>query len=318
MQTIRHPFSVVLAASLSLVLAAFSPTVLRATDFYVDNRAGDDRFDGSSPLTSQAGAGPFRSIARALRAVSKGDRISVANTGVPYRESLTVQGGRQSGLELLGNGAILDGLAAVPPRAWKPAGGGLFRLATQRMSYQLLYLDGRPASRVAVSPGDLRLPALQPLQWCLFERYIYFRPEPGKLPDEYDLAHTGLPVGITLYETRQILIRDLIVQGFQLDGVNAHDIVFDATFQRVTFRGNARSGISVGGASQVRVEDCISGSNGAAQLRTEAWSHVRVIGGQLIEDTAPAVVQDGGQLQIEAGPAADQQASQRLEVRPAG
>ena len=59
-------------------------------------------------------------------------------------------------------------------------------------------------------------------------------------------------MGITLYEVRNVVIRDLIVQGFQLDGINAHDGVFDALLKKVTCRGNARSGICVGGASRVR------------------------------------------------------------------
>jgi hypothetical protein len=116
-----------------------------------------------------------------------------------------------------------------------------------------------------------------------------------------------LPVGITLYEVRHVVIRDLIVQGFQLDGINAHDGVFGASFIGVTCRGNARSGISVGGASRVRVEGCVVGNNGAAQVRTEGYSHTRVINSHLLDNTAPPVVREGGTVHVVEGAGAEDQ-----------
>jgi len=283
-----------------------------ATDFYVDNRSGDDRFDGSEPVTKGGGIGPFRTIARALRAVSKGDRIVLANTGEPYCESVTLQGGSHSGLErrnfeLVGNGATLEGAAPVPEKAWESVGRGLWRFAPRLKSYQLLFLDGKPADRVPVEPEALQVPDLQPLQWCLFDRKIYFRPEEGKLPQQYALSYSVLTVGITLYDVRQVTVRDLIIQGFQLDGVNAHDNVFWAALNGLTCRGNARSGISVGGASQVRIEQCTIGNNGAAQLRTEGYSHTRLVDCRLLENTAPAIVREGGQIDEKTGEPAERE-----------
>ena len=285
----------------------------RATDFFVDNRAGDDRFDGSEPSTTGGGIGPFRTIERALRAVSKGDRIILAKTDRAYRESITLQGGSKSGLErrdfeIVGNGAILEGAAPVPPEAWESMGQGLWRFAPRLKSYQLLFLDGKPADRVPVPPDALQAPSLQPLQWCLFERRIYFRPEEGKIPQQYELSYSVLTVGITLYEVRNVTIRDLIVQGFQLDGINAHDSVFGATLIGLTCRGNARSGISVGGASRVRIEKCTVGNNGAAQLRTEGYSHTQLVDCRLLENTAPAIIREGGQIDNGADQPAEREA----------
>jgi hypothetical protein len=283
---------------LGLLLAADAV----ANDYYVDNRGGDDRFNGKESSTRGGGIGPFRTIARALRAVSKGDRIVLANTGEPYRESITLQGASHSGLdyrdfELQGNGAILEGAAPIPPDAWQPVGQGVWRFSPRRKSHQLLFLDGRPAERVAVNPGDLAVPALKPLEWCLFDRNIYFRPEDGKAPHEYALSQADLPVGITLHDVRRVTIRDLIVQGFQLDGINAHDNVFGATLVGLTCRGNARSGISIGGASRVRIEQCTLGNNGDAQLRTEGHCLVQLADSQLLDNTAPAIVNEGGRIE---------------------
>ena len=81
-----------------------------ARDIYVNNVAGDDRHPGTMERASGLGHGPCRTIARALRAAERGDQIVLANTGVPYRESITLEGGRHSGypsrpFAIRGNGA---------------------------------------------------------------------------------------------------------------------------------------------------------------------------------------------------------------------
>ncbi len=108
------------------------------------------------------------------------------------------------------------------------------------------------------------------------------------------------------------MIGDLTVQGFQLDGINAADGAFDVLLSGVTCRGNGRSGLSVGGSSRVVVKDSVLGDNGSAQVRTEGYSHTTVENTQLLPNTAPAVMQQGGELTIDGKPAAteDAQAAQ--------
>lgn len=302
---------------LAIWLAAAASSSAR--DIYVDNVAGNDLFNGAAAQAS-GNTGPCRTIARALRSANKGDRIILANTGEPYRESITLQAGVHSGsidqpFQIVGNGAILEGAAPMPRRGWEHVDDNIFRFSPPRKSYQMLFLSGVPAEHVRATPSDYQLPELKPLQWCLFERHIYFRAEPGKLPQDYDVSYSALPVGITMYEVRQVVIRDLIVQGFQLDGINAHDGVFGASFIGVTCRGNARSGISVGGASRVRLDGCVVGNNGAAQLRTEGYSHTRVINSHLLDNTAPPVVRKGGTVHVEEDAGAGNQQTS-LPPRP--
>jgi len=285
-----------------LALAANSS----ARDVYVDNVAGNDMVDGSSERTA------CRTIARALRSAQRGDRIVLANTGQPYRESITLQGGRHSGapdrpFEIVGNGAILEGAGAVPQRGWEHAHGNVFRCSPPLKSYQLLFLDGKPAARVETQRSDRQLPDLKPREWCLFERQIYFCVDDGRLPQHYDLSYSALPVGITLYEVRNVIVRDLVVQGFQLDGINAHDGVFAATLNGVTCRGNARSGISVGGASRIRIEGCLVGNNGTAQVRTEGHSHTHIADSNLLDNTAPPLVREGGKVYMDGEEKAENQ-----------
>lgn len=277
-------------------------------DLYVDNVGGNDALDASAPQSLGSGVGPCRTIARALRTADKGDRIILAASGEPYRESITLQAGRHSGLpgqpfEVVGNGAILEGAFDVPREAWEHVRGNVFRFSPARKAFQLIFLDGKPAARVAVAPGTVNMPELQPLQWCLFERQVYFCTEAERLPWHYNLSCCGHTVGITLYEVRHVVISDVVVQGFQLDGINSHDGATDVTLARVTCRGNGRSGISIGGASRVRIEASLIGNNGAAQLRTEGQSHTLVVDSDLLDNTAPPLVRAGGEVRFEQTPA---------------
>jgi hypothetical protein len=271
-----------------------------ASDIFVDNVAGDDRRDGSSPTSVGLRGGPCRTIARALQLASGADRVIIAKTDQPYRESITLQAGKHSGtmqkpFELIGNGATLDGSQPIPITGWEHVRGEIFRFRPARMSHQVLYLGQRPALRRPVERSE-GLPTLEPLEWCLYERHIYFRTEPKKLPADYDLSCTHMTMGITLYEVRHLIIRDIVIQGFQFDGLNAHDSVFFCTLQDLTCRGNGRSGISIGGSSRIQAVDCLVGDNGVAQIRTEGRCKAKLIDCELLDKTAPGLVKEGGEV----------------------
>ena len=285
-------------------LAAWPPTSVVARDIFVDNVAGDDRRDGSSTDVSGTSGGPCHSIRRALQLVQPGDRIVFVKTDQPYRESFTIQAGKLSGtvqkpFEVVGNGAILDGTKPIPRSGWEYVRENIYRYRPPRTSFQMLFLGTRPATRKPTARGE-GLPALEPLEWCLYDRHIYFRSEAGKLPIDYDLSYAHLTVGITLYEAHHVVIRDLVIQGFQLDGVNAHDSVFDGTLHSLTCRGNGRSGISIGGACRITVEECLVGDNGAAQVRVEGNCKAQLVRCELLENTAPGLVKEGGEVFIAA------------------
>ena len=58
---------------------------------------------------------------------------------------------------------------------------------------------------------------------------IYFCVEQTKLPGDYRLSYARQQTGITLFHVDYVLITDLIVQGFQLDGIN----LFNSATERV-------------------------------------------------------------------------------------
>src|SRR5262245_37529184 len=222
-----------------------------ARDIYVNNVGGDDRRGGALPVSQGEAGGPCQTIAKALRIARPGDHIIIANTGHPYRGCISVQGGRHSGtgnfpLVIEGNGATLDGRVSLADAQWEYIASNVFRTRPALMSYQQLFLGDAVAKRRFMENSVF--PRLEPLEWCLTDGWIYFRVEEGKLPQSYDLSCCGMTVGITLYDVTDVIVRDLVVRGYQLDGVNCHDTVRRSDLVGLTCTDNGRSGISIGGA----------------------------------------------------------------------
>jgi len=270
-----------------------------ARDIYVDNLVGDDRRQGLSATPVGETGGPCRSISKALRIAQPGDRIVVAKTGQPYRESITVQGPRHSGderypLVIVGNGATLDGTMLLDDAVWEYVGSNTFRTRPPHMSYQQLFLDDQ--SVVRNQPPAGQAPRLDPRQWCLHEGWIYFRVDRGLLPAAYKLSCCREQVGITLYNVHDVVIEDLQVRGFWLDGVNCHDNVRRSDLLRVTATDNGRSGFSVGGSCRVRIDTRTAAGNGAAQVRIEGYSIVEMLDNTLDAASASAIIREGGRI----------------------
>ncbi len=291
-------------SSLIVVICLAWTSAAGARDIFVSNLRGDDRFSGHQLNVSHDLGGPTRSIGRALRLATQGDRIVVENTGEPYRESLSLVGSRNSGYSfqpfvIEGSGAVLDGSAPVPAEAWENYRGPVFRFSPPHVGHQQLFLNGRPLPRVYVETWADRPPALEPLEWSLYDGFIYFCVEPLKLPEDYPLFHAHLQTGITLFHVARATIQDLTIQGFQVDGVNAHNSAQEVVLRRVTCRGNGRSGVAAGGASLVDLADSLIGNNGAAQLLTLPWSKTHIRNTQLLGNTAPGWVDLGGEVMLE-------------------
>jgi hypothetical protein len=288
---------------LGLSLVAISLTVASealATDLFVDNIAGDDRNNGQGAATVSRGNGPARTIGKALRLAQAGDRIFInPNGGKPYRECITLQGRPHSGfgdiiLEIVGNGAVLDGSLSLAGADWEVLGEDLYALQPPKMAFQQLFLNDQAAVRVKTDGTNI--PELQPRQWCLLKGKIVYRTDPGRRPESYSPSCGGHPVAITLYDVHDVVIRDLKIRGYQLDGVNAHDNVTRCDLVGIDSSFNGRSGFSIGGASRVQLAGCTAAGNGVAQVRTEGYSRTHIAGGNFDEATAPALVQEGGKV----------------------
>ncbi len=270
-----------------------------AVDLYVNNANGDDRNTARRPDPGD-GAGPVRSISRALAIARAGDRIILARTDRPYQETLSLCTARHCGsalapFEIDGGGAVLEGTTPLAPAAWEPAGGDLFRCRPKLLSFQRIFLDGQPAQH----ERGTRAHALAPLAWTKENGWFYFRVEPGKLPHDYRLAASAQRVGITLYHVHDVVIRNLVIQGFQLDGVNAHDSARRIVLQNVVCRWNGRSGLAVGGASLVEASACKFEENGTTQVLSAGLSQTYLEQCGLAPAQAQSIVRTKGRVFVD-------------------
>jgi len=283
---------------------------VHARDWYVDNVMGDDRWDGSRQPGMPESRGPVRRIQTALRRATPGDRIVLVKNDEPYRECISLVGNRHSGTVfqpfiIEGNNAILDGSQPTGEFDWQSLGGDLYRLPLSESATQLLFLDGIPALR-APTLGPLRQEKdLPPRAWRLETGALVFRAERNRLPTDYKPSIARHPTGITLYKVNDVILRDVIVQGYQIDGIQAHDA---GTYQPVviagcTARGNGRSGIAVVGASAVAIDGCLVGDNGESQLFVSGPADSSVTNSRLLDNTGPmARVIGGGVIKIDGLP----------------
>ena len=94
---------------LALVACLFAGTASAAT-WHVDNRNGKDTNDGLAADRA------FNTIARAVKAAEVSDTLSLAKTGVPYRETIRLIGGGGTPAKpfsIEGNGAVISGLRSI-------------------------------------------------------------------------------------------------------------------------------------------------------------------------------------------------------------
>jgi len=278
-----------------------------ARQLYVNNVAGNDQADGTAPESTING-GPVRTIGRALQLARPGDFLVIANTGIAYRESLSLSTADHCGtavrpFTIQGNGAVLDGTQPIAVNAWEPVRGELYRFRPPHGGqHELFFADGKPVPEVPVDVSSGKLPKLAADQWCSHSGYIYFQMLPGKIPHDYKdmnaLYYAALPVGITLYNVHDVRIVDLTIQGFRRDGVNAHDGVRNARIGGLILRGNGRAGLAVGGSSQVEADGCLAGNNGTAQVIVEGYSTLSLKQCELLRNPAPTIERLGGRARL--------------------
>jgi hypothetical protein len=232
----------------------------RGETLYVDSRLGDDRNDGLTASDEGGGNGPLRTLRRALEIAQQGDEVRLTNNGAPYYGGVTLFGDRHSGrpggaFTITGNGAVLSGAKPVPEQSWELVRGTIWRLVPVRKAYYQLLLDGSTIPEAACPPDAKTLPDLQVGQWCAWRGAIYYRTEGGGDPNRMNFALADDEAGLTLLDVHDVVIRDLTLRHFRLDGVNAHDRCREVLLERVTSTENGRAGATVAGTSQIYLLD---------------------------------------------------------------
>lgn len=244
-----------------------------AANYYVDNRLGDDAYDGLSQAPLEGRAGPFRTIRRAVRVLRPGDGLTLANNGFAYYESLPMEGPRFSGspefpFTVEGNGAVLSGARLVPPYAWQYVTDDVWRFRPFRKGYFQLMLNSKALPEVRTAVGATKRAELVAGEWTVYHGIIYYRSQvgPGQAAPDQPIEFAGDGCGIALINVRNVLIRNLTVQHFREDGVNAHDGARNVILRNVRLLKNGRAGLAVGGTSLVGISDSTVQGNREEQI----------------------------------------------------
>lgn len=283
-------------------------STLYAVNIYVDNRTGNDAWNGTQKQAESNEAGPVRTLRRAAELAGPGDRIILAASDQPYCEPLTLAGLKHSGskdypLVVEGNGAILDGLLPLPNDVWEHAANGVFRfhipLTGTELSFFRMIAPDHSLRYVVASGDENNFPPLAPNEWTRIGDLVYFVPEPGKNPassKDYRFVYTAFRTGITLLNVRHIRIHDLTIQGFQVDGIAAFNNAREVVLDNVVCRQNGRAGLSIGGASQIAAGYCTFHENGNDSIHSQPYSQAIFYACEF--DTPPDPEQCAGQVRL--------------------
>lgn len=271
-----------IACSLAYALGVALGASAHAQTLFVDNLQGSDAFDGKSPRPLDSDTGPVRTISQALALARPGTTIEIAHTGTPYYESLHLVGGRLSGfsyrpLTIEGNGAVVSGARSLPPQAWEPIGGDVWRIRFQRKGHYQVLLDGRPVPEFRPQPPlPARREEIPAGHWYAERGTVYYKSPPLTEPLSRSFQFGYEEVGLTLYQVRNVRVRNLTFQHFRLDGVNAHDQCRNVVLENVVAVENGRAGIAAGGTSELVVEKGKLAGNLRNQLLISELAVVRV------------------------------------------
>ena len=268
-----------------------------AAELEVDNLRGSDK---QSPQRGEQTRSPYRTIQRAVDHATIGDTISIRNTGEPYRECVSINSNHLLGtagfpLIIDGNDVTLDGTKPLGALDWSANGRDLFELNVRSPGYVIILArSDQPMPENLGHVADLS--TLQPLQYARNSGSIYFRARAGDVPQTYGLRVGVEQTALTLYDVSNIVIRNLNVTGYRLDGINCHDLVTDVRFENIVVEKNGRSGISVGGASQVVFQNGKLQHNGQSQARAEGRGRLELISVTIEPDNAKSIDQAGGRV----------------------
>jgi hypothetical protein len=268
-------------ACISFCVGLLLPGTAWAGTVYVNNVIGDDRANGLAPDIRTEVVGPVATVGRALELAHGSDVISIANTGIAYSESVILDrpelAGRDPGLVIGpghlyrrrpyklgadrigmhpfvidGNGAVVRGSRPLASSVWSRVGEGTYRYEPYRKAHYQLIVSGTPAVEVPADSAAAAPPALQPLQWCAWRGFVYFRVEPGRFIDQYEIEAPLFEIGLGLHNARNVLVRNLNIEHFRLDGIHVSGSSRNIRLESVRSTGNGRAGLTAAGTSQVQ------------------------------------------------------------------
>lgn len=208
-----------------------------AAEWHVNNVAGSDANDGATAATA------FATIRKAVASCAASDTLVLANTGVPYHESIVLDrlgGTPAKPFTIEGNGAVICGFAPLPVEQWQQKDDGVwFHPRPRPGGHPYLRLNGKRVALLRKAEN------LKPGQYAWMPEGIFFRPEADKAPADYNIDGTMLSSGLIVYSASYIECRNLIAEGFANDGFNIHGECQGIVCRNIEGRLNGDDGFSI-------------------------------------------------------------------------
>ncbi len=230
--------------------------------FYVNNESGDDQAPGLSADNA------VRTLARAVSLLKPGDKLHLAVTGQPYRETLRF-GDDFGGIPgkpviIEGHGATLTGSDPLRLGGWEQAGTpGLYKSArfiteleefdeASKLMRVYFIFDGvvqhMGRSSKGAKPHFKAPAALQPGEWTYVEaEKSFYLKVSGTLAEakiEAPYRRNGLTVRAPKVAMTHVVIKDLIVCHVLNDGYNLHGMTQEVLLQNIAAYECGDDGIS--------------------------------------------------------------------------
>jgi len=261
---------------------------------YVDSRVGNNAYDGTSAEPVNAWVGPVRTLERAMQLVDCGDSLVLVDNGTPYYGSLTMFGAKFSGTPdhpfyLHGGGAVVSGAKPIEPGAWVELGNNLWKITPVRKGWYQLVDNGEAVPRVEITVAPAELPDVPVGSWGVHKGTIYYRSKTQDTPRQHDFALAETATGLTLLGVRNVVVSDLTLRHFRVDGINAHNRCENVQFNNVSCVENGRAGIVVSGTSQIDVNNSEITRNQQHSLLITEFGQARLDG---TEYDRPPTVED--------------------------
>lgn len=265
---------------LIIALLLHAPLCVAGNVIYVNNLIGGDHLDGRA-MEPAEGAGPYRTIQKALNSLMAGDSIEITNTGVPYLGGnilMREAGTEEKPLVINGNGATISGLQVIPPKKWRVVEPGIFAHPFWPMS-NYLKID-KKVMRWIGSPKIWRLngaaapncASLEELRatptgffWNKETKEVWFHLPEEKNWDDLEVAIPVLGTGLNIHSPADhVVIKNLRSEFSSNDGFSAHFRVKNLRFENCIAVDNCGQGFSMHDTVHAVVRDCFSARNASS------------------------------------------------------
>jgi len=286
--------------------------------FYVNNRTGADANDGLA-ATQQGDSGPLATIMEAVRKCDPGSLITIANTGLDYREGVNIEGFKKGLAErplvINGNGCTVNGLVVVAAERWTKLKDDIYwfenRLPNGKfgimphsnwlaswkhqgwfdheLAPNIFFVDGRPAPHVKsleqIPPGGYFYDTLAE------PRRIYFRLPAGMT--KLEEVKTEFPLNLGVYISDDYVVVRNLRSIYSADDGFAGFWGVGVVFQNIYGGYNADQGISLHATSVTLIDGGVFERNGGCGI-VDVHSSTTIYRNCVIRHNYPAGAQVSG------------------------